>query len=85
MIIKGSRYSQSVETRNDTTKNVATPSTFTSNTQFSVIAEEGQTFQYLAALYLNDATMYWKIADINTNITFPDSLSAGTLVNIPIL
>lgn len=83
MIIKGSRYTQATETRNGVTTNVAVSSKFETKNFFSVIIEEGQSMQYLAALHLNDPTLYWKIADINPNIVFPDKLPAGTLIKIP--
>lgn len=85
MIIKGSRYKQSTETRNNVTNNIAVPSKYETKSYFSIITEEGQSFQYLAALHLNDPTLYWKIADINPTILFPDKLPAGTLLNIPFL
>lgn len=85
MIIKGSRYTQSTETRNGVTVNVALPTKYETKSYFSVITEEGQSLQYLAALHLNDPTLYWKIADINPTIVFPDKLPAGTLINIPFL
>lgn len=85
MIIKGSRYSQSSETRNNETKNVATASKYSTDRYITIIAEDGQSLQYLASLYLNDSTMYWKVADLNVNIMFPDRLTAGTIVKIPLL
>lgn len=85
MIIKGSRYIQSSETRNNETKNVATASKYSTDRYITIIAEDGQSLQYLASLYLNDSTMYWKVADLNVNIMFPDRLTAGTIVKIPLL
>lgn len=85
MIVKGSRYSATSETRNDTTLSVANNSKFSSQNVMVVIASEGQSFEYLAAQYLNDATQYWKIADMNPQIAFPDFLPAGTSVKIPII
>ena len=85
MIIKGSRYTQSSETRNNETKNVAVASKYTTDRYITVISQEGQSLQYLASLYLNDSTMYWKVADLNENIMFPDYLPTGTVVKIPLL
>lgn len=85
MIIKGSRYVQTSETRNNETKNVATASKYNTDRYITIIAEDGQSLQYLASLYLNDSTMYWKVADLNVNIMFPDRLTAGTIVKIPLL
>jgi hypothetical protein len=85
MIIKGSRYSQSTETRNGVTTNIALPTKYNNPKAMTIIAEEGQTLQYLAAVYLNNPSMYWKIADLNPSIMFPDRLNAGTIVKIPIV
>lgn len=83
MIITGSRYSESSETRNDKTVSVALPTTFSTNNYFTIVATGVETFELLAYRYLNDASMWWKIADINKNITFPDYITAGTTVRIP--
>lgn len=85
MIIKGSRYTQASETRNNETKNVAVSSKYITTNFITIIVEDGQTLQYLASLYLNDSSMYWKIADLNPNIMYPDRLTAGTIVKIPML
>lgn len=85
MIIKGSRYTESSETRNNETKAVAVTKKYSSNSFVTVIAEDGQSLQYLASVYLNDPTLYWKIADLNRDIMFPDRLAAGTIVKIPLL
>jgi hypothetical protein len=85
MIIKGSRYSQSMETRKNVTTNIALPTKYNNPKTITVIVEEGQTLQYLAAVYLNDSSMYWKIADLNPNIMFPDKVATGTIIKIPIV
>jgi len=85
MIVRGSRYTATSETRNGTTQNVANNTKFSSPSTMVVIASEGQSMEILAAMYLNDATQYWKIADVNPQIAFPDYLPAGTPVRVPIV
>ena len=83
MIITGSRYTESSETRNGQTLNVAVPTTFTTARFFTITASGNDTFESLAYRYLNSTNMWWKIADINKSIKFPDYISAGTTVRIP--
>lgn len=83
MIIIGSRYTESSETRNGQTLNVAVPTTFKTTKFFTVTASGNETFESLAYRYLNSTSMWWKIADINKSITFPDYIPAGTTVRIP--
>lgn len=84
MIIKGSRYSSASETRNGTTTSVATPSEYTTNAYFTIVSEEGNTFQGLAGTYLNNPNLYWKLADLNKNVRYPDIIPTGTVIKIPL-
>jgi hypothetical protein len=84
MIIKGSRYTQSSETRNDTTVYVADNATYRVGNYFTIVAEDGDSFEFLASRYLNNPQMYWKLADINTHVPFPDFIEAGTSIKIPL-
>ena len=84
MIIKGSRYTQSSETRNDETAYVADASTYRVGSYFTIVAEDGDSFEFLAARHLNNPQMYWKLADINTHVPFPDFIEAGTSIRIPL-
>ena len=83
MIVAGSRYEENSETRNDKTVSIAVATEFTTNNFFTIIASETDSFESLASRYLTGPTMWWKIADINKNITFPDYITAGTTVRIP--
>ena len=49
----------------------------------SVVTKEGQTMQTLAALHLGDPNLYWRIADLNPQIAFPDSIPMGTRLRVP--
>lgn len=83
MIIKGSRYSETIETRNDETKSIAVNTEFTTDTYYSIVTYQNETFSSLASSYLKNPTMYWKIADINKSLGYPDTIPSGTVVNIP--
>lgn len=84
MIIKGSRYSSSSETRNGETNVIAVPTTFSSKNYISVITESTQSFESLADVYLGNTSLYWKIADLNPEIMFPDFIPQGTVIKVPL-
>lgn len=84
MIIKGSRYSESIETRNGTTNNVATATSYTNESYYTIVTDQGDTFQSLANRYLNNSLMYWKLADINKAISYPDVIPTGSQIKIPL-
>jgi hypothetical protein len=48
-----------------------------------IMAVEGQTFDELAAMHLGDSQLYWRIAELNPHVPYPDTLSAGTRIRIP--
>ena len=43
---------------------------------------QGDRLDLLAARYLKDATLFWRLCDAN-NAVVPDALAAGDLVGIP--
>jgi nucleoid-associated protein YgaU len=83
LIIKGSRYVETSETRNEDTKVIATASSFATDSYQSVITQQNETFASLASDFLNNPNLYWKIADINKDLGYPDVLPAGTTVRVP--
>lgn len=53
--------------------------------QYSVYYSiEGDSFEKLASLYLGNPRLYWRIADINPHIEWPDRIPVGTSIRIPI-
>lgn len=48
------------------------------------VSREGDSFERLAAQYLNEPSRYWEIADINPHVEWPDRIPAGTSIRIPI-
>ena len=55
----------------------------TSSRYAVVLTSAGQTFEQLAAIHLGDPQLYWKIADMNPQVPYPDELPAGTRLRIP--
>lgn len=47
------------------------------------VSRQGDTFDLLAARFLNDPERYWEIADINPQVQWPDSIPVGTTIRIP--
>lgn len=84
MIVQGSRYSSTSETRNGVTTPVAVSSEYTTNSWFTVVTEQGDSFESLAGTYLNNATLYWKIANLNKTVRYPDYIPVGTTIRIPL-
>lgn len=48
-----------------------------------VVFKEGQSFEELAATHLGDANLWWRIADINPQVLWPDEIASGTRIRIP--
>lgn len=48
-----------------------------------VVAREFETIEQLAARTLGDPEQWWRIADANPDLLYPDRIPAGTVVRIP--
>jgi nucleoid-associated protein YgaU len=83
LIIKGSRYKENTETRNEDTKVIAEVKPYTTSSYFSVVTQQYETFASLAASHLKDPTLYWKIADLNKSLGYPDFIVTGTVIKVP--
>ena len=53
------------------------------NNGITHIVVQGETLESIAYLYYKDATLWWKIADVN-NIKNPLFLTPGTAIYIPL-
>ena len=84
MIIKGSRYTETTETRDAESISVAVPTTYSTDSYFTVVTQQDETFASLAHNYLRNVTMYWKIADLNKQLSYPDIIPAGTVIKVPL-
>lgn len=47
------------------------------------VTKNGETFESLSTRVFRDPTQYWRIADINPQIKYPDVIPAGTLIRLP--
>lgn len=47
------------------------------------VTKDGDSFDRLAARVFGDSTQYWRIADLNPQIAFPDFIPIGTYLRIP--
>lgn len=45
--------------------------------------KEGDTLDLIAATAYNNPTLWWRIADLNPHITYPDDIQAGDSIRIP--
>lgn len=43
----------------------------------------GDTIESLAVSVFGDPTLYWRIADMNPQLDYPDSLTPGDLIRLP--
>lgn len=48
-----------------------------------VVSEQGDTFASIAWFAYRDAEQWWRIADINPDVFYPDDLVLGTLLKVP--
>jgi hypothetical protein len=74
MIQTISRYKVINEVRNDELSVISLPSKYAKNTYITHITRENDSFDMLAIKYLGSPIFYWKIADINPQISFPDQI-----------
>lgn len=83
MISAISRYYASSETRNGDTNTIALRKTSPTPNYSTYIARDGDSFEVLATKYLGSPAFFWKIADLNPHVPFPDRITQGTKIRIP--
>lgn len=85
MITSNSRYVAGVWERDGAVYNIAVKGDkYKAQRTVVITAVEGDSFDKIAARVLQDSTQYWKIAGLNPFIKFPDYISAGTQVFVPL-
>jgi len=47
------------------------------------VVKSEDTFENIANRVYRDPSLYWKIADINPHVKFPDAIPLGTIIRIP--
>ena len=45
----------------------------------------GDRIDYLAAVYLRDARLWWQIMDVNPEISDPFNIPVGTSIRVPVI
>lgn len=56
----------------------------TSPTTYTVYTvKDGDTLDLLATNMYGDPSLYWRIADMNPHISFPDLIQAGDILRLP--
>ena len=78
---KSSRYYETVD---NSSTYIALPKERQETRYRSYITKEGDTFDILAAKVLSDPRMYWRVADLNPQLPFPDRIPAGTEIRLPL-
>jgi nucleoid-associated protein YgaU len=48
------------------------------------VAKYGDTFEMLATRIYSDPTQWWRIANLNPHLFFPDPIPAGAVVRVPV-
>ena len=52
--------------------------------QYSIYTvKQGDTLDMLATRIYGDPTLYWRIADMNPHISFPDLIQVGDVLRLP--
>lgn len=76
-----SRYTTSKDERTGVI--VAVRKTKTSTPYDKYTARDGDSFESIAQLIFGDPQQYWRIADINPQVKYPNEIPVGTLIRIP--
>lgn len=78
-----SRYKAQSEIR-DNKLHIVAVSTSTPRDNYRVhIARDGDSFEKLASQYLGAPIFFWRIAEMNPQVPFPDLIPVGTKIRIP--
>lgn len=83
MIALYSRYRARQEIRNGDLAIVATYEKQPTNQFMTYISRDGDSFEKLASRYLGGPVFYWRIAELNPHVPFPDRIPLGTRIRIP--
>lgn len=83
MISLYSRYRAKHEIRNNDLTVVGVYNKITTNQYTTYISRDGDSFEKLAARHLGGSVFYWRIAELNPQVPFPDRIPLGTRIRIP--
>jgi nucleoid-associated protein YgaU len=83
MLSASSRYTTSTANDVDKTTVIAVRKSTAAVQYVTYTSREGDSFAMLATRLFNDPSQYWRIADINPQIKFPDLLETGSVLRLP--
>lgn len=63
---------------------IAVPKEIGSERYSSYVSKAGDTFDILATRIYRDPSQYWRIANLNPQVKFPNEIPAGTQLRIPV-
>jgi nucleoid-associated protein YgaU len=83
MIALYSRYRARQEIRSGNVAVVAVYNKVPESQFMTYTSRDGDSFEKLATLYLGGPVFYWRIAELNPHVLFPDRIPLGTRIRIP--
>lgn len=76
-----SRYTTVID---DSSTNVIAVRKDTTSVRYTnYVTRSGESFESLANRIYRDGTQYWRIADLNPHVKFPDVIPTGTVIRLP--
>lgn len=81
MLNSASRYTTYKDPSTSTL--VAVPKEIASERYSSYISKAGDSFDVLATRIYRDPSQYWRIANLNPQVKFPNTIPVGTQLRIP--
>jgi nucleoid-associated protein YgaU len=76
-----SRYTTNVDSASTNVIAIRKESTSVRYTNY--VTRSGESFESLATRIFRDGTQYWRIADMNPHVKFPDVIPTGTVIRLP--
>jgi nucleoid-associated protein YgaU len=78
-----SRYQLDTNSVGVFTHTVAVRKATTSSTYSTYVSKDEDTFEQLASKVFGDGTQYWRLADLNPHVKFPNVIPVGTSIRLP--
>jgi nucleoid-associated protein YgaU len=80
-ISTSSRYTTNIDESSTNVIAIRRKTTSVRYTNYVTRAEES--FESIATRVFRDGTQYWRIADLNPHVKFPDMIPTGTIIRLP--
>lgn len=79
-----SRYKTATSTKEDDSAVVISARKPIYGTNYYLyVSKETDTFDLLATRVLGNPALWWKVADLNPHVPFPDQIPVGTTIRLP--